>query len=468
MESEMNFQKEMFAKTRVGFITFGMRAEHYMEGGKGEDKESYPIDRTQVLHDESIKKFKNIADIELFYNEQVAWDPVSAISQVNSLERNDIDCLICMIGGWVFANQAVAAFKNVKVPACLWAHTDKESFAFVGSIVSHGALDNFGIKHEYFFGEHTDSSVIEGLLKFSRGAKTVKRLNNQIMADIGGRCMGMYNSVADPVQVRDVFGVEVYHIDQGTIIESAKNLPLAEVSDKVEEIKHDFGEISVDELKLKQAVSLYLAIKNEMVRQHIFFGALKCQPELVSGYCSGCLAVALLNDELISIACESDINAALTMRIMSIMSGQPAFFADVEHIDFRNNIIHLFNCGGAATKLSPGKESVNLHSPPDFMGVAGGVNTQYCCKEGNVTLARLDRIDGKYIMLLLKGFSRYIEPENFEDTVAQWPHAFIEPGFDTKLLFPQLRSEHIHMVYGDYTNEIEYVCRLLDIKTITL
>ncbi len=267
--------------------------------------------------------------------------------------------MIYMIGGWVFANQAVWVFKNIHLPSCLWAHTDKRSYAFVGSIVSHGALDNFGIKHQYFFGEHTDKSLLEKISKFIRAAATVKRLNNQVMANIGGRCMGMVNSEADSVQVRNIFGVEIYHIDQGIIIDNAKKIDPGTVNQKVSEIKNDFGRVGVSEEKLYQSTALYLALKNEMLHQGIYFGALKCQPELTSNYCSGCLAVSLLNDELINISCESDINAALTMRILSMLSGQPSLFVDAEHIDFENNIFHLFNCGGSpACFAKKGRKSI--------------------------------------------------------------------------------------------------------------
>ncbi len=102
------------------------------------------------------------------------------------------------------------------------------------------------------------------------------------------------------------------------------------------------------------------------------------------------------------------------------------------------------------------------------MGKAGGVNTQFCCKPGEVTLARLDRIAGKYMMLMFKGNSKYVNAEKFENTVTQWPHAFIELDFDAGKLFPQLRSEHIHMVYGNYLEELDYFCKLLDIESICL
>jgi L-fucose isomerase len=462
------FKKSFFSQPKVGFITFSQKAEHYIEAGSGEGKEAYPVDRSVMLHSKALNALKGIGGFEVLYNKEVAWDPQSALNQAREIEARGADCMIYMVGGWVFANQAVWVFKNIHLPSCLWAHTDKRSYAFVGSIVSHGALDNFGIKHEYFFGEHTEKSLLEKIVKFIRAATAVKRLDNQIMANIGGRCMGMVNSEADPVQVRNLFGVEIYHIDQGTLINRAMKMSNVTINSKVDLIKKEFGKIGVNEEKLYQSAALYLAIKDEMLHQQIYFGALKCQPELAGSYCSGCLAVSLLNDELINMSCESDINAAITMRILTLLSGQSSFFADAEHIDFKNNILHLFNCGGSPSCLAPSKKEVNLLPPPDYMGTAGGVNTQFCCREGDVTIARLDRIAGKYVMLLFKGFSSYIKPEKFKNTVAQWPHAFIKLEFDAMRLFPQLRSEHIHMVYGNYTEELACICRLLGIEAIIL
>ena len=462
------FKKGFFSRPKVGFITFSQQAEHYMEAGRGEGKEAYPVDRTEMLHKETIKALKASGSFELIYEEDIAWDPPGALKQAQEIQARGADCMIYMVGGWVYANQAVWVFKNIKLPSCLWAHTDKRSYAFVGSIVSHGALDNFGIRHEYFYGEHTDKGLLEKILSFVKAATTVKRLNNQVMAVIGGRCMGMVNSEADSVQVRNLFGVEIYHVDQGTIVDDAKKMNSQPVNIKIAELKKEFGRIGVSEEKLYQSAALYLALKNKLLHQNIYFGALKCQPELVSEYCSGCLAVSFLNDEMLNISCESDINAALTMRILSMISGQSSLFVDVEYIDFTSNILHLFNCGGSPTCFAPAKKEINLLPPPDYMGIAGGVNTQFCCKPGEVTLARLDRIAGRYVLLLFKGNSIYMATEKFENTVIQWPHAFIQLEFDSNRLFPQLRSEHIHMIYGNYIEELSYFCSLLGIDTILL
>ncbi len=54
------YKENLFSKPKVGFLTFSQQAEHYMEGGKGEGKEAYPVDRTDMLHKEAVKSLKAV------------------------------------------------------------------------------------------------------------------------------------------------------------------------------------------------------------------------------------------------------------------------------------------------------------------------------------------------------------------------------------------------------------------------
>ena len=71
-------------------------------------------------------------------------------------------------------------------------------------------------------------------------------------------------------------------------------------------------------------------------------------------------------------------------------------------------------------------------------------------------------------MLIFNGQSKYYDIKEFKDTVSQWPHAFIKLDFDSKILFRQLRSEHIHIIYGDYVSELKILCNLLNIRIIEI
>ena len=103
----------------------------------------------------------------------------------------------------------------------------------------------------------------------------------------------------------------------------------------------------------------------------------------------------------------------------------------------------------------------------EYMGEGRGVTTIFCCKPGKVTLARLVRIKGAY-HLFISGGEAFEQPkEKFKEAKEVWPHAFIKMDDEPVSFIQEARSNHIHMIYGDYKKELFALCKILGIRTIT-
>ncbi len=48
-------------------------------------------------------------------------------------------------------------------------------------------------------------------------------------------------------------------------------------------------------------------------------------------------------------ACEANSDAALTMQILKLLTGDPAIFMDVRHWDQENGVMEFCNCGSQST-----------------------------------------------------------------------------------------------------------------------
>jgi L-fucose isomerase len=129
----------------------------------------------------------------------------------------------------------------------------------------------------------------------------------------------------------------------------------------------------------------------------------------------------------------------------------------------------LANCGSLASWFSERSKdpSENLQKVALFPLIpkygGDGAHVQLKCKEGEVTFARLFRNNGKYEMVIFSGDFIDVPLERLKETCWQWPHAYAKINITPTDLIDAYFSNHCHVVYGNYINELLKVCDLLDI-----
>lgn len=418
------------------------------------------------FHQVAVEKLKRRKDIEIIENKQLCLDTPSTLSTVKDLENKAPDCILMIVGTWIYAPMVVTAAQNMKVPFALWGIASEEAFSLVGAAIAHGSLDEVGIPHKYLYGSPDDKNTIREIASFARAAKVVNQLQNSVLGVFGGRSAGMYTAMVDQSQVKRLFGVEIEHRDQYQIILETKKVPQLEVDKVYNWIKVTYGNIKANQEIIEKSIRVYLSLKRIKEREKFDFLTIKCQPELIDNYASACLANSLLIDEGIISSCECDINAALTMQILHLLSNSAVMFADLNAIYKTDNSIRLVNCGSAPTTLAKDRKSVDLFPQYSYMGKKGGVTTTFWTKDGQVTLARLFRIKGNYTLQIAAGQSTEQPRDRLAEARERWPQAYIKLNTDDIERFIQTcRSNHMHMVYGNYVQELKEVVQILGLET---
>jgi len=443
----------MFSSARVGLFTFSLPREL--------------VDLAERWNDVVETKLKELG-LEVHAPNGLIYDISTARRAVEQLKDKKLDAAILLIGTWTYPPAAVTVAESLNAPIILWGVPDTRTFGLVGAATIHGSFDDLGLKHFAVYGFPDDPDVIKELLTYINASKVVMRMKGAKFGLVGGRSLGMYTSLVDFIQVKKVFGVEIEHIDEYLVFLEAEKVSDEEIDSLMESVRANYGRIEPSEEILRRSLRLYFALKRIIKEQEFDFIGVKCQPEMIDNYVSYCLAQALLNNEGIITACESDVNGALTMYILHLLSGQPVLFADINSIDYKSNTIRLVNCGAAATALASSFKDVDLGLQYEYMGKKRGVTTVFCCKPGEVTLARLARIKGAYVMEIARGEAFEQPKEKFAEARDRWPHAFIKLHGSVKRFIKEARSNHIHMVYGDFVDELIAVCDLLDICPIVI
>jgi L-fucose isomerase len=414
------------------------------------------------------------------YKKVVCYD-YEAVQAMKELKDRDVDCIICHVAWFMRSDIIITGYQATGVPIIVWSLPDKDTTALIGAGVVHGSLEEVGIDHKFVY-KKPGKEATEEIKSFALAAKARKKLWGSKYCQIGGRSLSMYTGVVDPSQWKYMFGVEVEHMDQWTLYLEAEKIDEKRVTPVIEKIRNEYGEICVNDDSLQKSVRMYLAMKDMFDNNMFDFAGVKCQFELIDNYIAPCLSIAMLNDELKIVACEADMNAALSMYVLSTMSGTPAMFADTSWLDVEQGIMRLLNCGAAPTYFAGGKDKIRLSDMPVTMGgydeekkthmTKGGVCTGYLTRSGEVTLARFSRIKGKYVLNAIKGKAYDPGPRNSylesQEGLAgdRWPWTYVKLEGDTNKFVQNLRANHIHMVYGNYLDALKEFCYLTKVELV--
>jgi L-fucose isomerase len=415
----------------------------------------------------AISKLKK--NLDVIRVDEFIENNTTALKVSEHLRKENVDCVIFQIGAWPSPALAIDVIDklNKKIPIIVWAFDDLEVLSLVPACQFHGAFDDMGIAHEFIYTNPDDENFTLSIEKITSTAAAVKKLNGMNLGLFGGRYMHMYTGTADPLQVKKVFGVEITHINEFCLVEEAKKVSRKKIEEYYEYLRNTYGKITAPLDMVEKSIRLYLAMKKLKTEYDLDFASVKCMLEVQGSYCSHCLSVSKNIDEGFIVSCEGDINGAITMQLLKLLSKSAVGFGDICKLDMEKNILTLVNCGAFATNFAEKPEEVTFPEQLKTLapGPGTGMTTSFICKPGKVTIARLGRINREYVMQISSGNAVKRSNDNLINDIM--PHIFIHLDSDDADSFIQnSRSNHLHWVYGDYKEQLRYICKILKIKDI--
>ena len=386
--------------------------------------------------------------------------------------------LVIYLPIWADPVLSIQLTNLLPLPVILLGNDRPDTSSLVGILGAGGALDQVGRAHTRIF-DHRSPENRKKIRAFTRAASALQELRGQTLGLFGGRSLGIFTAVADPAQIQRLFGVDIEIVDQLEIVNAAEAYPEEEVRNQTDWLQGELSGVQYGDpftpITFERQVRSYLATR-QIVSQHGFsFVGTKCQPELSDGYVTQCVAHMLLNSGLdaggnqniVVHACESDADGALTMQILHLLSGgKSAALLDIRWFDAQNGWWILANCGAMpAIFFATDKDSTGLggiRAEPHVFGSGGGGALSGVATPRQVTLARLCRKNGEYWMAILSGQIEQPQQSDLGRVTPAFPKAFVRLSNSTNFT-DRFGSNHIHMVSGDYTEELVSFCRMAGI-----
>jgi L-fucose isomerase-like protein len=407
--------------------------------------------------------------------ELVRTDPVVSLGQedraITELRAADWDFLVANVVNWVeyrAATRLLLAFRDR--PIVLYSYG---GFTEDGTLVSPAAgagstalrfpLERWGVKFAYLFNGPDLPMDVEGVLRFGRAARAVRRLRAARIGVVGWNDMGLYTTNVDVTRLRGQIGPEVESVDLLEIRQAMDALPANRVRDEIERTTADWewvGGRPPHEV-LEGTFRLYLA--TVALCEERSFDAVSYKS--VEGITRVLDVLHSVPSSLVATAGypyvdENDVGNLIAELALKWISGGPVTF--LEHYEHHPEWILLGVDGFVPHQL--------IEGPPRMKRtdlLSDGIAHASKLREGRMTLACLADTGASYRMHIVSGEGR-AAPQWIElgTTLPPWPSVSFKPDASVRAVLDHVLSQHFAASYGDHTCELLHLCRLLDVEAV--
>jgi L-fucose isomerase-like protein len=229
---------------------------------------------------------------------------------------------------------------------------------------------------------------------------------------------------------------------------------------------------------LQRQVALYLAARerlSELKNENIQGVSIKCHFELstTNWGCTACMLPAFLPFpegpagpvQVMPVACEGDLNGLVSMVMLHALNRDiPPLFGDF--VEYNEGYTLLRNCGAssvywAGCSPAPAVSFPQTELLPNLHGKTGAAVHYETPRIEVVTICRLFRLHGEFHVFTGKG--RIIEKQENTTYSDPWPHTRVQLETEAELLFQVYPCNHASLTQGDFTRQIEWICRFTGI-----
>jgi len=345
--------------------------------------------------------------------------------------------------------------KEVGKPFLLWGPRDESPLkdgsrlrdTQCGLFATSKILMRLGVPFSYIVNSGVDSPVFErGFKNFMAASRAVGAFLGARIGQISTRPGDFYTVMINEGELLENWGIEVVPI---TLVDIERHVLDKVKSDKrVDDVVFDFKKRvkfkDIDEEMIKRMAGLKLTLIDWAQEQKLTAIAIQCWDALQTSLdIVPCFVDAELTAMGIPVACETDINGALSAILLQNASQKesPTFIADltIRHPENDNSEL-LWHCGPFPLELA--RESTKSFVGKHFImpGHAPGTGN-WEIKGGDLTITRFDGANGNYSIFM--GHAKGIDgPYNLGTYL--WVEVPDWPLWEEKFIY----GPYIHHVVG--------------------
>ena len=295
---------------------------------------------------------------------------------IHQLTKDDFSIIFIATGG--VERLVMQCFESLPRPAIILADGMQNSLAAALEISSW--LRGRGMKSEILHGDFM--SIVQRIQVLYTNFKAQRSLVGLRIGVIGTPSSWLIASNVDYLLAKRRWGIEYLDI------------PLERIYDVYDRIKDNevgasCAAVASQALACREgtpedmikAMRLYRAIKRICKEEKLSAVTVSCFKLIERTGTTGCLALAMLNDEGIIAGCEGDLQSVFTLLVAKALTGKVGFMANPSMINARNNEIILAHC-------TIGMKQTERYIIRNHFETESGIGIQGLLPEGDVTIVK--------------------------------------------------------------------------------
>lgn len=447
----------------IGFICFG--------------EVNTPIERLQMKHDEGLQVIKDLG-YTVFDGGLVIDDPQyeTADAAINALLPLDLNAIVICVAGWIPTHAVIRVTDRFRhLPLLLWGLCGwKENGKIIttaeqaGTTALRPAFEAMGYCFKYVYNIIDRPYPLQKINAFLAAACAKKALRSARVGTMGYRDMLLYGTQFEGNSMRAEIGVEVEPYEMLEMVRTIDALDPKAIADGVGFVKeHWVFEKPCDDEVLENGVKYALAIAQKIRErgwEAITLIDVDGMKKLL-GFPPAMVFMLLEHYCNVLTVPENDCMGAVTQLMMRYLSGQTVAY--MEYYEFFENSMLIGVPDYVPKAVTEGDVKV---LPAAFGLLNASLLNVSKVKTGDVTCARLSYLNGNYKMHVYTAAAKTPPAWNeygWDDPAPQLPSLEVFPNSCTVEEFAQnVASQHVILAYGDYTEELKDLCKMLNIELI--
>jgi L-fucose isomerase-like protein len=371
---------------------------------------------------------------------------ITDASDCEELEGIDYGCTIVVATGGT-ERLILKILDKIQKPALLWALPSNNSLP--SALEVYSKLRHKPIK---LFYSPLDASAVAEVESFVQVCEALEKLSKSKLGCIGG--ISEWILTSDEKEIED-FGVKIVKIDLNELIDEIKRVDENKAEEIAKSLIDKFDSVEVPKEEIVKSAKVYLALKRIISRYDLSAITVKCF-DLLKEDVTACLGLSLCNDERITAGCEGDLQATLTMMIVSFVTKLPCWMANTCRIDVEENTVTLAHCTIATEMIDPAKSSLKTHRESGKSVAIDGL-----LKDSDVTLVRFG--NGKMLIAPGKIVRSCMNDDGLCRTQAEVKLKGSVEDFIANAL-----GNHVVLAYGNIEQKLLDFCKFKGIKAIVI
>ncbi len=283
---------------------------------------------------------------EILTASRLVLDEATAACVGKELSASKVDCLLAVITTFVPDHFIVRLLDHCNVPIFLWCvERELKCIALVCGPLITATLFELEKPYALAGADIVDSETRKEFYTFARAAMLLRACRDMRVGYVGGKNEIMFSMSADDYTLKRTLGVTIVDRPTERFYQYAESIRQEEVARCWKTLRTRVGQVCATEPDCLLSTRYYLAAKKLCEELALDALSLNCFPHLKSKIC---LALACLNDDGISAACEGDLYSTILMHLLHCLTNRAAFNGDFLRMDPKKKRSTLFSLRGGS------------------------------------------------------------------------------------------------------------------------